>query len=262
MSTQGKKFISPGVWFSLIYPSSWNEFEDAEGSFLFYNPNKWTGNFRISAFRDDKNENYGIESVRYELQQNSVAKRIQCGDVTAAYSCETFQEEGAYYVTHVWIAGIGNVAFECTFTVAKGEKKDEAEAIMASLAAYTKGNLPKLEIIPIRILEINLVNEAFEWASNAVKKQLKKDFTSIDEDVVKIQQIIESGSYKPQQREVWESFGLAFGTILESEIDGMEWVTAIKGKDEVPAFASKKLNLLSILLNCCGGKLNQVNRLV
>lgn len=244
MSTEGKKFISPGVWFSLIYPSSWNEFEDAEGSFLFYNPNKWTGNFRISAFRDDKNENYGMESVRYELQQNDSAKRIQYGDVTTAYSCETFQEEGAYYVTHVWIAGIGNVAFECTFTVAKGEKKDEADAIMATLATYAKGKLPKLEVIPIRVLEINLVNEAFEWSSNAIKKQLKKDFTSIDEDVAKIQQVIESGSYKPQQREVWESFGLAFGTIIESEIDGMEWVTAVKGKDEIPALRFKETELI------------------
>ncbi len=32
---QGKKFISPGAWFSMNYPSDWNEFEDGEGSFLF-----------------------------------------------------------------------------------------------------------------------------------------------------------------------------------------------------------------------------------
>ena len=31
---QGKKFISPGAWFSMNYPSDWNEFEDGEGSFL------------------------------------------------------------------------------------------------------------------------------------------------------------------------------------------------------------------------------------
>ena len=30
---QGKKFISPGAWFSMNYPSDWNEFEDGEGSF-------------------------------------------------------------------------------------------------------------------------------------------------------------------------------------------------------------------------------------
>ena len=45
---QSKKFISPGAWFSMTYPADWNEFEDGEGSFLFYNPNEWTGNFRIS----------------------------------------------------------------------------------------------------------------------------------------------------------------------------------------------------------------------
>ena len=31
---QGKKFISPGAWFSMNYPSDWNEFEDGEGSFF------------------------------------------------------------------------------------------------------------------------------------------------------------------------------------------------------------------------------------
>lgn len=244
MSTQGKKFISPGAWFSLVYPSLWNEFEDAEDNFLFYNPNKWTGNFRISAFRDDKNANYGIESVKYELQENSSAIRVQLGSVTAAYSCETFQEEGAYYVTHVWIAGIGNVAFECTFTVPKGESKEEAETIIATLSTYAKGEQIPLEIIPIRVLEINAVNEAFEWSSNAIKKQLKKDFTSAEEDIIKIQQIIESGSYKSTQRDVWESFGIAFGTIIESEIEGMEWMTAIKGNEEVPVLRFQSSDLI------------------
>lgn len=41
------KYISPGGWFSLEYPMGWHEFEDTEESFLFYNPDRWTGNFRI-----------------------------------------------------------------------------------------------------------------------------------------------------------------------------------------------------------------------
>ena len=41
----------------MTYPVDWNEFEDGEGSFLFYNPNEWTGNFRISAFKG--NATYG-----------------------------------------------------------------------------------------------------------------------------------------------------------------------------------------------------------
>ena len=46
-----KKYISPGSWFSLEYPDNWCEFEDSEDCFLFYNPDKWTGNYRISAYR-------------------------------------------------------------------------------------------------------------------------------------------------------------------------------------------------------------------
>ena len=68
---QGKKFISPGAWFSMNYPSDWNEFEDGEGSFLFYNPDVWTGNFRISAFKG--NASYGKDAIRQELKENDSA---------------------------------------------------------------------------------------------------------------------------------------------------------------------------------------------
>ena len=61
---QGKKFISPGAWFSMNYPSDWNEFEDGEGSFLFYNPDVWSGNFRISAFKGKAG--YGKEAIRQD----------------------------------------------------------------------------------------------------------------------------------------------------------------------------------------------------
>jgi hypothetical protein len=243
MIEKGKKFISPGAWFSLIYPSSWNEFEDAEDSFLFYNPNKWTGNFRISAYRDDRNNGYGKESVDYELKQNKNSSLVKLGEQVCAYSKEMFQEEGAYYVTHVWIIGIGNVAFECTFTVPRGNSITEAEEIISSLKAYPKGKQIN-EIIPIRVLEINIVNEAFDWASGTIKKQIKKDFTSSEEDIAKIQQMVDNSSFQPQQREVWESFGIAFGTIIENQIDGMEWVTVINGNNEIPGLRFKESKLI------------------
>jgi len=243
MIEKGKKFISPGAWFSLIYPSSWNEFEDAEDSFLFYNPNKWTGNFRISAYRDDRNNGYGKESVDYELKQNKNSSQVKLGELVCAYSKEMFQEEGSYYVTHVWIIGIGNVAFECTFTVPRGNDIIEAEEIISSLKAYPKGKQIN-EIIPIRVLEINVVNEAFDWASGTIKKQIKKDFTSSEEDIAKIQQMVDSSSFKPQQKEVWESFGIAFGTIIENQIDGMEWVTVINGNKEIPGLCFNESKLI------------------
>ena len=80
---QGKKFISPGAWFSMNYPSDWNEFEDGEGSFLFYNPSEWTGNFRISAYKG--NAMYGREVTRQELKDNPSAVSVKIG------SCQSTQ---------------------------------------------------------------------------------------------------------------------------------------------------------------------------
>ena len=51
-----QKYIAPGSWFTLEYPANWHEFEDMEDCFLFYNPDKWTGNFRISAYRGTNKE--------------------------------------------------------------------------------------------------------------------------------------------------------------------------------------------------------------
>ena len=51
----------------MLYPGTWNEFEDGEDSFLFYNPDQWTGNFRISAYKGAE-KSYGEASVRQELK--------------------------------------------------------------------------------------------------------------------------------------------------------------------------------------------------
>ena len=75
--TQQKKYISPGAWFAMSYPASWNEFEDTEDSFLFYNPDEWTGNFRISAYRGG--ENYGNVCISQVLETNPAARRVQLG---------------------------------------------------------------------------------------------------------------------------------------------------------------------------------------
>lgn len=239
-TTQGKKFISPGAWFSLVYPANWNEFEDSEDAFLFYNSDKWTGNFRISAYKADSKlpdaRNYGRNAARDELKQNPQAEPVKVGSLECAYSKETFQEGGEYYVSHLWITGIGNVAFECSFTVHRGEADiKQAEDIIASLQLREDGVRYPKEIIPIRVLEINEVNEAYEWASSNIKKILKKDFTASAEDILKIMQVMETGNFKIQQKAPWQCLGIAFGAILVNEIDGMDWVTVIDGNRELAA---------------------------
>ena len=225
-------YISPGGWFSLEYPATWSEFEDTEESFLFYNPNKWNGNFRISAYKDAAND-YGRQCIAYELKNNPTSTLIKVGEWECAYSAETFQEEGAWYTTHIWVTGKGDICFECSFTVSKGGERTPAEDIIRTLSVRT--GKEGREIIPIRILEIGEVNAAFEWTSTTVKKTLTKDFTSQETDIEKLQKLIDGGKIQANQRTAWESIGLAFGTILENEMDGMTWVSVIDGRKEYAA---------------------------
>jgi len=226
------KYISPGGWFSLEYPATWCESEDTEETFLFYNPNKWNGNFRISAYKDAAKD-YARQCIAYELKQNPTSTSVRIGEWECAYSAETFQEGGAWYTTHIWVTGKDDICFECSFTVNKGGERTPAEEIIRSIRVRT-GKEGK-EIIPIRILEIGEVNAAFEWTSNTVKKILTKDFTSQEEDIEKLQKLIDGGKIQTNQRNAWESIGLAFGTILENEMDGMTWVSVIDGRKEYAA---------------------------
>lgn len=233
---QGKKFISPGAWFSMVYPADWNEFEDGEGSFLFYNPNEWTGNFRISAYKGSAT--YGKEAVKQELKENPSAMLVKIGCSDCAYSMEMFEEEGTYYTSHLWITGIGDVAFECSFTVRKGEPVAEAEEIIASLEVRKANQKYPAEIIPVRLSEIYQINEAYEWVSATVKEQLKKDFQGQEEDIANMQQVIDSGSIGAKKKEAWLSLGIALCVILANEVDGMEWHTLIDGNREAPVLMS------------------------
>lgn len=239
---QGKKFISPGAWFTMIYSSDWSEFEDGEGSFLFYNPDVWTGNFRISAFKADA-AHYGREAVKQELKENPSASLVKVGGLECAYSKEMFQEEGAYYTTHLWIAGIDNVAFECSFTVPKGGEVKEAEEVIATLDIRKDGQKYPAEVIPVRLSEIYVINEGYEWTVNTVKKQLKKDFQGLEEDLPKLQQMIDSGVIG-KKKEDWLAVGITICSILTNEVEGLEWMTLIDGNREVPVLQYKNGKLI------------------
>lgn len=228
------KYISPGSWFSMEYPQGWHEFEDTEDSFLFYNPDKWAGNFRISAFRGE-HEDYASECLEYELKNTVGAKRVKVGTWNCAFSKEDFQEEGTSYTSYLWVTGAGAISVECSFTVAKGESSKIAEEMLATLKVRNAKDKPWKEIIPLRVLEINAINEAYEWAVATIKKQTTKAFSSQETDLPNLQKVIDSGKFNKNQRTTWESFGIVFGTILVNEMDGMDWVTVIDGSKEIPA---------------------------
>lgn len=234
---QFKKFISPEAWFSMCYPAEWNEFEDGEGSFLFYNPNEWTGNFRISAFKGY--EGYALECVREELKQNEGARLITVGTWECAASQEMFEEDGAWYTAHLWVFGCGELAFECSFTVAKGASVRQAEEVIASLEVRKKGVKYPAELIPVRLSEIYLINEAYEWVGRTVKEELKKDFQGVESDIVHMQQVVDSGVIPLKKKEQWLSLGVTLCVIMANEADGLEWQTLVDGNREVPVLLSQ-----------------------
>ena len=120
----------------------------------------WSGNFRISAYRGKAG--YGKEAVRQELKENESARLVRVGSLECAYSKEMFQEEGTFYTSHLWIAGIDDLAFECSFTVAKGQPVDEAEQVIATLQVRREGEKYPAEVIPVRLSEIYQINESYE----------------------------------------------------------------------------------------------------
>ncbi len=228
----GKKYISPGAWFSMIYPADWNEFEDGEGSFLFYNPNEWNGNFRISAYKGKAG--YGRQVFNQELAENSSSKVVRIGEYQCAYNQETFQDEGIDYTTHHWIIDADELAFECSFTKPKGGDALLAETVISTLEVRHDGIKYPAEIIPVRLLEIYQINEAYEWVSHSVKEQLKKDFQGVEEDVPHMQELIRKLALSPKKKEAWVALGIVLCVILSNEADGMEWQTLMDGNREAP----------------------------
>lgn len=243
------KYISPGSWFALEYPDNWCEAEDAEDCFLFYNPEKWNGNFRISAYQGE-NRNYARDCMADELRHTPGAKPVKVGAWECVYLTEAFCEEGTDYVSHIWITGRGNMSVECSFTVRKGDSPKLGEDIVASLKVRQPDDKPWRDVIPVRVLEINTINEGYDWAVSMLKKQLSKDFTAAEADIANLQRMIDSGKFTPANRQAWENFGIAFGTILVNEMDGMNWVTVIDGKKEYPAlrFADTPLMVYPVSL--------------
>lgn len=229
---EDKKYISPGGWFSLAYPAAWSEFEDGEDSFLFYNPDVWTGNFRISAYRGEGA--YANECLLRELKDNPQARQIQVGALPCAYSAEDFEEDGETYTTHFWVTGRKDVSFECSFTVKKGGAVDEAERIIRSLEVRDAHVKYPPELIPVRLLEIYRINEAYEWLSVKVKEVLKKDFQGEESDIESMQQLIDKALFAPKKREAWLSIGIVLCVIMANTADGMEWRTLVDGNREAP----------------------------
>ena len=228
-----KKFISPGSWFAFAYPEEWFEFSEEADCFLFYNPEKWDGNFRISAYRD-ASPSFGDNMMRQALK-DAGAKRSKVGRWETVYSAESFTEQLVEYTTHRWTIGHGQTCVECSFTAPISEHLGVVNGIIASLEVLQPRDTFHNEYIPVRVSEVDLIESCYATIEELGMKLFKERFRDFDYNVRLLQKI----AHRPELTKQLGSdagavMGIALCALLTESIEGLEWNTYVNGKVEAP----------------------------
>lgn len=230
-----KKFISPGSWFAFTYPEEWFEFSEEADCFLFYNPEKWDGNFRISAYRD-ASSSFGDSMMRQALK-TSGAKLSKVGRWETIYSAESFTEQLVEYITHRWTIGCGQTCVECSFTeeVQSGDAIGIVNALIASLEILQPRDTFHNQYIPVRVSEVDLIESCYATIEELGMKLFKERFRELDYNVRLMQKIAQRPELTKQLgTDAGAVMGITLCALLTESIEGLEWNTYINGKVEAP----------------------------
>jgi hypothetical protein len=230
-----KKFISPGSWFAFTYPEEWFEFSEEADCFLFYNPEKWDGNFRISAYRD-ASSSFGDSMMRQALK-TSGAKLSKVGRWETIYSAESFTEQLVEYITHRWTIGCGQTCVECSFTeeVQSGDAIGIVNALIASLEILQPRDTFHNQYIPVRVSEVDLIESCYATIEELGMKLFKERFRELDYNVRLMQKIAQRPELTKQLgTDAGAVMGITLCALFTESIEGLEWNTYINGKVEAP----------------------------
>jgi hypothetical protein len=225
-----KTFVSPESWFSFDYPDSWFEFEEESEDFLFYNPDNWSGNFRISAYRGGDND-YGRQCMDEELRRPG-ASLVKIGSWKAVQTTDRFTEEGASYVGWYWTIGQGSTCVECSFVAPAGTASDEGRKIVETLVVNAPGVFFKDKLVTLRLAEITEIDEAYNWVEKLAKKGAKARLADFQKGVQTLQQLIDSGEAKQLGRDAGAVLGITLCALMAEESDDFEWKTLVDGRSE------------------------------
>ena len=228
-----KKFISPGSWFAFAYPKEWFEFSEEADCFLFYNPEKWDGNFRISAYRD-ASSSFGDMMMRQALKTSN-AKLSKVGRWDTIYSAEFFTEQLVEYVTHRWTIGYGQTCVECSFTATVGEHLGVVNAVIASLEILQPRETFHNQYIPVRVSEVDLIESCYATIEELGMKIFKERFRDFDYNVCLLQKLAQRPELTNQLgSDAGAVMGVVLCALLTESIEGLEWNTFVNGKVEAP----------------------------
>ena len=230
-----KKFISPGSWFAFAYPEEWFEFSEEADCFLFYNPEKWDGNFRISAYRD-ASSSFGDSMMRQALKASG-AKLSKVGHWETIYSAESFTEQLVEYVTHRWTIGCGQTCVECSFTeeAQSGKAFGMVNALIASLEILQPRDTFHNQYIPVRVSEVDLIESCYATIEELGMKIFKERFRDFDYNVRLLQKLSQRAELTEQLgTDAGAVMGVVLCALLTESVDGLEWNTYVNGKVEAP----------------------------
>ena len=230
-----KKFISPGSWFAFAYPEEWFEFSEEADCFLFYNPEKWDGNFRISAYRD-ASSSFGDSMMRQALKASG-AKLSKVGHWETIYSTESFTEQLVEYVTHRWTIGCGQTCVECSFTeeAQSGKAFGMVNALIASLEILQPRDTFHNQYIPVRVSEVDLIESCYATIEELGMKIFKERFRDFDYNVRLLQKLSQRAELTEQLgTDAGAVMGVVLCALLTESVDGLEWNTYVNGKVEAP----------------------------
>ena len=230
---QMKKFISPESWFAFTYPEEWFEFSEEADCFLFYNPEKWDGNFRISAYRDASSA-FGDTMMRQALQTPK-AKLLKVGRWETVYTAESFSEQLVEYITHRWTIGCGQTCVECSFTASVDTHLGTANALIASLEILQPKDSFQKQYIPVRVSEVELIESCYATMEELGMKLFKERFRDFDYNVRLLQKIaLRPELTKQFGPDAGAVMGVVLCALLTESVEGLEWNTYINGKVEAP----------------------------
>ena len=228
-----KKFISPGSWFAFSYPDAWFEFSEEPDCFLFYNPEKWDGNFRISAYRD-ASSSFG-DTMMHQALKAPGARLAKVARWETIYSAESFTEQLVEYTTHRWTIGCGQTCVECSFTAPVDEHLGAMNAIIASLEIQQPRDTFHNQYIPVRVSEVELIESCYATIEELGMKLFKERFRDFDYNVRLLQKLAQRPELTKQLgSDAGAVMGIVLCVLLTESIEGLEWNTYVNGKVEAP----------------------------
>ena len=116
-----KKFQTKFGRFEMMIPSEWEEYDDEEGTYAFFDPNEWKGNFRITPFQFERN----VDETTIENLLNKPFSKIIAGDKICLYYIEEIKSEDEHSIMYNWYFYLFTYMFISTFTINYGDKNSD-----------------------------------------------------------------------------------------------------------------------------------------